>query len=775
MTRPKNQALVEADKNQQQKVRVPQKPTSFSKYAQMASSKPSSFSQQVSVTSSKPASFTIQAQEIQDGSSLAVFDDLFPTLGNLTPDNSIADVALSRENKQYSFSEDVPENLFDNSNGQHASNQKANDLSNTNNSNSPTDLDLLERNTDITNQVVSPPLGSENLDVSIFFNKNQGKKLGEDASKNFNQDDSKILQSSQRSENKSLFGNSEPGERKAESKNVGKAAVKEPRKIDKLDASESNRLRGYPEETFNNVSKQSVKKPYKENVVKTAEKEPRRSLPVEDSDVKHDSSKSEVSVSPNNSPKHGSKLGKRRSEERCYGVKKPRCSSKSAAHEDSRQANDRSVLEAQNDREKQKFLPSRAESSQNTIRQTQHKESENSYDSSTSESSIQSESPTVWKRSCQQGRAGISQNEVEMSCRDKAASLCFPIGSNSSDFQQTSPDERLAQNKQNHLRAEISQSATNAEAQNKGIEPRSYNDPRSSKTETLVSTQAESSGAQNAHGGQSHDLADRIIVSRNNSETSTSKEIQGHRGKEPRNYFPDNSSSSELESPESRSDTDEAQNAQREQSYSQNCTAPYQVPVSNEERQLLPSVQSQSPINRPSAGRRKPSRPLQFGGKPKYLEPVSIRNTRSLQSGQQSAPSGKPASYARIANTRNQYSRSQPTRQNSRPSNGARKGRKGKRYKPGTLALKEIRKYQRSTELMIRKLPFQRLVREIAQDFKPDLRFQSAAIGALQEASEAYLVRLMEDTNLCAIHARRVTIMPKDMQLARRIRGEKQT
>ncbi|CAG2109267.1 unnamed protein product [Medioppia subpectinata] len=78
-----------------------------------------------------------------------------------------------------------------------------------------------------------------------------------------------------------------------------------------------------------------------------------------------------------------------------------------------------------------------------------------------------------------------------------------------------------------------------------------------------------------------------------------------------------------------------------------------------------------------------------------------------------------------------------------------------------------------STELLIRKLPFQRLVREIAQDFKTDLRFQSAAIGALQEASEAYLVGLFEDTNLCAIHAKRVTIMPKDIQLARRIRGER--
>jgi len=91
----------------------------------------------------------------------------------------------------------------------------------------------------------------------------------------------------------------------------------------------------------------------------------------------------------------------------------------------------------------------------------------------------------------------------------------------------------------------------------------------------------------------------------------------------------------------------------------------------------------------------------------------------------------------------------------------------------GTVALREIRRYQKSTDLLIRKLPFQRLVREIAQDFKTDLRFQSAAVAALQEASEAYLVGLFEDTNLCAIHAKRVTIMPKDIQLARRIRGER--
>ena len=105
------------------------------------------------------------------------------------------------------------------------------------------------------------------------------------------------------------------------------------------------------------------------------------------------------------------------------------------------------------------------------------------------------------------------------------------------------------------------------------------------------------------------------------------------------------------------------------------------------------------------------------------------------------------------------------------PADGGVK--KPHRFRPGTVALREIRKYQKSTELLIRKLPFQRLVREIASDYKSDLRFQSSAIAAIQEACEAYMVGLFEDTNLCAIHAGRVTIMPKDMQLARRIRGER--
>ena len=115
-------------------------------------------------------------------------------------------------------------------------------------------------------------------------------------------------------------------------------------------------------------------------------------------------------------------------------------------------------------------------------------------------------------------------------------------------------------------------------------------------------------------------------------------------------------------------------------------------------------------------------------------------------------------------------SSSQAARKSAPTAGGVKKPH---RYRPGTVALREIRKYQKSTDLLIRKAPFQRLVREIAQDFKTDLRFQSTAVLALQEASEAYLVGLFEDTNLCAIHAKRVTIMPKDIQLARRIRGER--
>ncbi|KAH6556040.1 hypothetical protein KP509_1Z209000 [Ceratopteris richardii] len=118
---------------------------------------------------------------------------------------------------------------------------------------------------------------------------------------------------------------------------------------------------------------------------------------------------------------------------------------------------------------------------------------------------------------------------------------------------------------------------------------------------------------------------------------------------------------------------------------------------------------------------------------------------------------------ARTKQTTRKQLASKAARKSALTTGGVKKPR---RYRPGTVAL-------RSTELLIRRLPFQRLVREIAQDLKTDLRFESHAVLALQEAAEAYLVSLFEVTNLCAIHAKRVTIMPKDIQLARRIRGER--
>jgi len=121
--------------------------------------------------------------------------------------------------------------------------------------------------------------------------------------------------------------------------------------------------------------------------------------------------------------------------------------------------------------------------------------------------------------------------------------------------------------------------------------------------------------------------------------------------------------------------------------------------------------------------------------------------------------------------------RSAATDQASARSN--QPGEKKRRFRPGTVALREIRKYQKSTDLLIRKLPFSRVVREIANDMTTQmndygdtgLRWQSSAILALQEATEAYLVHLFEDANLCAIHAKRVTLMTRDIHLARRIRG----
>tara|TARA_B110000285_G_C14936669_1_gene519957 strand:- start:475 stop:816 length:342 start_codon:yes stop_codon:yes gene_type:complete len=102
-----------------------------------------------------------------------------------------------------------------------------------------------------------------------------------------------------------------------------------------------------------------------------------------------------------------------------------------------------------------------------------------------------------------------------------------------------------------------------------------------------------------------------------------------------------------------------------------------------------------------------------------------------------------------------------------------RKSKKPRRLRPGTLALREIKQYQKSTDLLIRRIPFGRLVREVQLNFNHEaLRWEAKALEALQTASEQYLVELFEDANLCAIHARRVTIMVKDIQLARRIKGQ---
>jgi len=105
------------------------------------------------------------------------------------------------------------------------------------------------------------------------------------------------------------------------------------------------------------------------------------------------------------------------------------------------------------------------------------------------------------------------------------------------------------------------------------------------------------------------------------------------------------------------------------------------------------------------------------------------------------------------------------------PAEGGMK--KKMRWRPGTVALREIKRYQKATDLLLAKAPFQRFIRAICDGIDGQLRFQAQALLALQEAAESYLTGLFEDANLCAIHATRVTVMKKDLDLARRIRGER--
>ncbi|EED12455.1 centromere protein Cse4, putative [Talaromyces stipitatus ATCC 10500] len=178
---------------------------------------------------------------------------------------------------------------------------------------------------------------------------------------------------------------------------------------------------------------------------------------------------------------------------------------------------------------------------------------------------------------------------------------------------------------------------------------------------------------------------------------------------------------------------------------------------------------SASALGSPSASR---ARPSSRAGRDE--EPTI---TRIPQSPSTSKPKPRPFTTAKTTNkvTKRPSAGKAPRPSNIQPGDPTPTGKR-RRYKPGTVALKEIRKYQRSFDLLISKLPFARLVREVALDLLPaevgaELRWQSHAIQALQEAAEAFLVHLFEDTNLCAIHAKRVTIMQKDIQLARRIRG----
>lgn len=100
--------------------------------------------------------------------------------------------------------------------------------------------------------------------------------------------------------------------------------------------------------------------------------------------------------------------------------------------------------------------------------------------------------------------------------------------------------------------------------------------------------------------------------------------------------------------------------------------------------------------------------------------------------------------------------------------------KKVRRWHPGTVALREVRKYQNSTDLLIPRAPFRRLVREIVVNLKDTIRVQRSALDALQEASESYIIGVLNDANLCTIHAKRVTLFPKDLHLAMRLRGERQ-
>jgi histone H3 len=166
---------------------------------------------------------------------------------------------------------------------------------------------------------------------------------------------------------------------------------------------------------------------------------------------------------------------------------------------------------------------------------------------------------------------------------------------------------------------------------------------------------------------------------------------------------------------------------------------------------------------------KEPRRRIPLVEAPKDAEKVaankgSKRSVATTGRGKSVATNGRKKSVAKKTNA-------QTAARKKAPEVGGIK--KPHKFRPGTVALREIRKYQKTTDLLIRKLPFQRLVREIAQDYKTDLRFQASAVLATQEFAENALIKLLEEANLCALHAKRVTVMPKDLQLSLRIEGKR--
>ena len=141
----------------------------------------------------------------------------------------------------------------------------------------------------------------------------------------------------------------------------------------------------------------------------------------------------------------------------------------------------------------------------------------------------------------------------------------------------------------------------------------------------------------------------------------------------------------------------------------------------------------------------------------KKIPSAAVKNSKASKSSKVS-PKSKPIAKVNMKKTA--------------PADGGVKERKKMKFKPGTVALREIKRYQKSTDLLLPRAPFQRLVRDICRGIDSDLRFQAQALMALQESAEAYLTGVFEDANLCSIHAQRVTLMKKDMELARRIRGD---